>query len=631
MTQTTAPPRKAPWSRTLLDALRPPERLTISEWADRYRVLDATSSSEAGPWRTSRVPHAREWMDSVQLPWIRQITIKKSTQIAGTEAILNVLGYAVTQEPGPILYVLPSGELGEDFYNERLMPAVRLCTQWRDQLTGVRHDAKKRRVRFRRCRLRIASARVPSELSQFAARWLIGDECGKWPTWTQKEAGPWELAGERLATYGWRARQLLVSTPVLDGGLISREYAAGDRRRYFVPCPHCNRFQVLRWSQVKWPEEITTAADMTLARDAWYACEACNGRIVDEHKQRLLDRGIWIPEDLDVDAILENGVPCVPEERAEHRSYHIWAAYSPWRKWWELVAKWMQWRHDPEQLQNWVNSWLGEEWVRKVEDPRPDLLRDCVDPSYKRGQVPAGVHVLTAFADVGKRFLSFTIRGWGVDNESWLIDHGRVDTFEQLDDAIFLRPWPRGLMVRRMFIDARYRTEEVIAFCRRRQAIVMPTIGIERDDPRPFSTSKLERHPVTGRPLSNSIMAWHVNVGLFKDEIAIRLRTGRGPGPNAFHVYSDVDERYLQEMVAEHKVTVRKGQREIERWVKKPGYRQNHFWDTEVGNAAAAAAIYVHHLRRLLEQGSTGRPVRRRDDDDDDPDRGEGRRLWGTS
>src|SRR5712671_1577640 len=139
---TTTPRPK--WPPVLREALRPPERVTISQWADRHRVLDATTSSEGGAWKTTRIPYAREWMDSMALHHVHQVTIKKSTQVGGTETILNVLGYAVTQDPGPVLYVLPSQQEGEEFFTERLLPMVRLCEPMHAQLSTGRHDSKKR-------------------------------------------------------------------------------------------------------------------------------------------------------------------------------------------------------------------------------------------------------------------------------------------------------------------------------------------------------------------------------------------------------------------------------------------------------------------------------------------------------
>lgn len=37
-----------------LQRLRPPPKLTVSEWADEYRYLSPESSAEPGKWRTDR-------------------------------------------------------------------------------------------------------------------------------------------------------------------------------------------------------------------------------------------------------------------------------------------------------------------------------------------------------------------------------------------------------------------------------------------------------------------------------------------------------------------------------------------------------------------------------------------------
>ena len=42
---------------------RPDPDLTISQWADQYRVLSRVSAGEPGRWRTSRTPFLRELMD----------------------------------------------------------------------------------------------------------------------------------------------------------------------------------------------------------------------------------------------------------------------------------------------------------------------------------------------------------------------------------------------------------------------------------------------------------------------------------------------------------------------------------------------------------------------------------------
>jgi phage terminase large subunit GpA-like protein len=45
--------------RAWREGLKPDPLLTVSEWADRYRVLSQRASSEPGRWRTERTPYLR--------------------------------------------------------------------------------------------------------------------------------------------------------------------------------------------------------------------------------------------------------------------------------------------------------------------------------------------------------------------------------------------------------------------------------------------------------------------------------------------------------------------------------------------------------------------------------------------
>ena len=51
------------YRKAFLDGLKPDANLTVSEWADKYRMLSSKASSEPGPWRTERTPYLREIMD----------------------------------------------------------------------------------------------------------------------------------------------------------------------------------------------------------------------------------------------------------------------------------------------------------------------------------------------------------------------------------------------------------------------------------------------------------------------------------------------------------------------------------------------------------------------------------------
>src|SRR5512142_2389409 len=67
---------------------RPDPLLTISQWADQYRILSQRASAEPGPWRTERTPYLREIMDclSPSSP-IERVVFTKGAQIGAPLAL----------------------------------------------------------------------------------------------------------------------------------------------------------------------------------------------------------------------------------------------------------------------------------------------------------------------------------------------------------------------------------------------------------------------------------------------------------------------------------------------------------------------------------------------------------------
>lgn len=74
--------------------LRPPENLTVSQWAERFRILDGASNLK-GRWSNDITPYLKGIMDALNDPDIRKIFFCKAAQIGGTEALINMLCYII--------------------------------------------------------------------------------------------------------------------------------------------------------------------------------------------------------------------------------------------------------------------------------------------------------------------------------------------------------------------------------------------------------------------------------------------------------------------------------------------------------------------------------------------------------
>jgi Phage terminase large subunit gpA, ATPase domain len=91
--------------RAWREGLTPDPLLTVSEWADRYRVLSQRASSEPGRWRTERTPYLRDLLDALSpsSPY-RRVVLMKGAQVGGPLALdtpLPTPGGWTTMGAGP--------------------------------------------------------------------------------------------------------------------------------------------------------------------------------------------------------------------------------------------------------------------------------------------------------------------------------------------------------------------------------------------------------------------------------------------------------------------------------------------------------------------------------------------------
>lgn len=599
------------------DALRPPERITVSEWADRHRTLSPITSSRPGRWETSFTPYLREIMDSISDPEVERVTLLSGTQIGKTEALLNAIGYVIDQDPGPALLVMPREEDATSTAARRIQPMIEESERLRRHMTGQVSDWKQKEMAFNRMVLYLAGANSPADLASRPIRYLFLDEVDKYPMFSGREADPVSLAIERTRTF-WDRKILMASTPTTRLGYIWREWEKSDRRRFHVPCPFCGKFQVLEFNEdrVRWPEGERDPVRIRRERLAWYVCAGCGREIPDdpEHKRRMLLGGVWVPEDGEV---LPSGEVEAPAGN-DHRGYHLNALYSPWLSWSEVAAKFLESKDDVARLLNFVNSWLGHIWEERAEVTEPEKVA-ALASEYERGTVPDGGKVLVAGVDVQRAMLYYVVRAFGLGEESWLIDCGRVERWEHLQAILFQTAWHRAgrepVRLRLACIDSGYRTDEVYEFCRRVRGIARPVKGQRQLAGIPIRAVRIDRN-LRGEVFTGSMQLWHVDTTHFKDKL-VRLMGLGEDGRSAWHLHRDPPQEYVRQVAAEHKVLIRNRRTGVasEEWVPRPGGGPNHWLDAEVYALAAAEMLAVYAMREAEEPAPARAP---------EPDRREG-------
>ena len=114
-----------PYQKEALAYLKPPEDITVSQWADKYRILDAKTSAMPGPWRTDHTPYLRGIMDEFNNHKTEEIIYVKPTQVGGTECLQNMVGYIIQQDPAPTMIVYPTDKLADSISENRLQPMIK--------------------------------------------------------------------------------------------------------------------------------------------------------------------------------------------------------------------------------------------------------------------------------------------------------------------------------------------------------------------------------------------------------------------------------------------------------------------------------------------------------------------------
>ena len=575
--------------------LRPPVRMTISEWADRYRILSPESSPEPGPWRTSRVPYLREIMDTLGDPLVRRVCWVAASQVGKTEVVNNYVGRSIDQNPGPILVVQPTLNMAEIWSKDRFTPMIRDTARLRAKIADPRaRDSGNTMLHktFTGGRLSIVGANSPSGLASRPIRDALFDEVDRYPSSVGSEGDPIALGEQRTRNF-WNRKVFYVSSPGdLATSRIWQEWEASDMRRYFVPCPHCEHRQVLEWKNVKWETEEVEGEALHRPGTAVYVCANCGAIIEEVDKRRMLELGEWRPT---------NPGGAFP-------GFHLSALYSPWVTWAELAALWLEKKRSPEELKTFINLQLGEPWEERDQAFEPGDLASRAE-KYPE-EIPHGVGVLTAFVDVQADRLELSIRGWGEREESWLIGHHRIygdpeqdELWSELEHHLaraYVHESGAKLRIGVAMIDSGYLPHRVHRFVRGRE--LRGVYSAKGSDSRLRET--LSRATRKNR---DQVKPWTVDSHHFKAILFRRLRVTAGSaepgGPGYMHfcvpTRTGADAEYFAQFAAEQLRLVRQGRRF--RKVFKQVRARNESIDLEAGNIAALYTMGDGVVKRLGE------------------------------
>jgi len=547
------------WGR----GLTPDPWLTVSEWSDTHRWLSSRASAEPGRYRTERTPYMRAIMDALS-PGdpTQRVVFMKAAQVGATEAGNNWIGFVIHHAPGPMLAVQPTVELAKRNSRQRIDPLIEESPALKERVRPARaRDSGNTQLSkdFPGGVLVMTGANSAVGLRSMPARYVFLDEVDAYPASADEEGDPVTLAEARSLTFAHRRKVFLVSTPTIRGlSRIEREYEASDQRRFFVPCPHCDAMQWLRFERLRW--------EKGKPETAVYHCDACEEPIEEHHKPAMLAAGEW---------------RATAEARdARTVGFHLSALYSPpgWKSWADIARDKETAAGSDEAERVFRNTVLGETWIETGDAPDWQRIAERRE-DWPAATIPAGGLFLTAGADVQKDRIEIDVWAWGRGLESWLVDHvvieggpARPESWEALTDLLG-RSWRHAggaeLGLARLAIDTGYETAAVYGWARSVGfAQVAPVKGLEGfNRASPVSGPTFVDATAGGKRLRRGARLWTVATSTFKAETyrflrlarptAEELQDGAAFPPGTVHLPGWADTEWIRQLTAEQLVTVR--------------------------------------------------------------------------
>jgi len=475
-------------------------------------------------------------MDAYSDPQVKEIVMMAGAQLGKSEILLNIIGMHIDLDPCPILMLQPTLEMAQSFSKDRIANGLLRSTpclqgKFKDARSRDANNTTMHKVFTGGGSLTLTGANSPAGLASRPIRVVLADEVDRMPASAGSEGNPIQLARKRTATF-FNRKIVSVSTPTnKNASAIEDAYELTDKRRFYVPCKHCDHKQTLRWANVRWFDDDPETAG--------YFCEECGALWNDAERRWSINKGEWIAEEA------FKGIA----------GFHISGLYSPWAPLSDIVKEFLAVKKNPEQLRVFVNTVLAETYEEEGEKLDNFELAERREPMPN---VPENVAFATCGVDVQDDRLEATTIFWSKDDECYVYSHDVIpgdpstpQLWKDLESILFrtfVTEDGREIGVRASAVDSGgHFTNNVYKFCKRHYGRRVFAIKGQGG----------EGVPIAGRPSKNNTVKcplFRVGVDATKDLLFARMRV-REPGAGYIHFSDELPDHYFEQLTAEKVVT----------------------------------------------------------------------------
>lgn len=579
----------------LKKGFEPDPLMTVSEWADAYRVLPSESSSEPGQYRTERMPYLEEiaYELSPQSP-TSEITVIKGTQLGFTELGNNMLFCYADLYPCPMLQILPTESAVRTHSSSKLWASIQASPRLKNLFRArkSKDGSSITSLIFKGGNIALGWSNSAATFASMSRRIVINDDVDRWAD--EIEGGdPLDLAKNRAEAFPNNKKIYNNSSPgKKHNSKILPKYESSSQALYTMKCPHCNedvvfekdgfrfsygdalsvetyemkdRKKVLENRKAEKADnplpyfhhdiptkeyEKTYINNYRLTSDVVFVCPN-NGCIIEEHQKYEMMKK-------------ENGARYVhkyPER--EHKGYRVPSYYSPFAKWNEIFQSFLDARKEQKEkkvsikMAGWVNTKDANVWEEKIE--KLDVKEFLNRHEEYAADVPNGAYILTAGVDTQDDRLEVEVVGWGKYGESWSIvklilegDPKFPRVWQKLDNVLensYKHESGIDMKILGMGIDSGgHRTDYVYNYCKTRVEQNVFCMKGDNSVETPILKSGISKNK------DGSLRLYMIGVNSAKDVVYGQLTTKEvGPGYMHYPKKPEYNEEHFKQLTGEAK------------------------------------------------------------------------------
>jgi len=593
-----------PFKKGFASGVKPEPSLTVSEWADKYRVLPSESSAEPGKWRTDRTPYLREIMDelSPQSP-TPEVVVIKGTQLGFTELGNNVLFYYADLHPCPMLQVLHTEDIVRTHAKSKIWPSIEMMPRLSEKIkksTSNKSGSSTTELIYPGGNWKLGWAQTKSTFASVSRRVVIGDDVDRWPLDVGGEGNPVELLKKRTDAFANR-KIYINSTPTIKGASnIEKEFSESDQRHYYMPCPYCNEFITFEKEGFVYEYDEET---YELLSDVKYKCPECGEFIEEHYKTWMMDK--------------KNGAKWIPSKPGrKKRGYRLPSYYSPigWLTWNSIFTEYLialkkqKENHDNRSMIVWTNTRDANVWEETIEATESDDMLLLKRSDYEPGLVPHNTAFLVMSVDVQLDHFWYEVRALQYGNSKHILRYGRAEDWTDLEDIFSTYYEDRDgkkYMVRICAIDSGYRTDEVYEFCAMNSNICIPIKGIDKMTS-PWRISDVTKEK-DGVSIATGLKLYSINTEYFKDMLQANIdrsiaaaKEGNLNQNNILTLHCETGEDFAKQYTSEYKAEEVNSKTGAVKYIWKKRYSRapNHLWDCGVYNTFLGELLGIRFLRK---------------------------------